>query len=565
MKTANSSGPFDIGERADALLGWLTVSNRRAAIALLVVTFVCFLPGFASLPVTNRDESRFAQPSKQMIETGDYIDIRLQEQSRYRKPIGIYWLQSGTTRAAEVLGFENARHRIEFYRLPSLIAAIGAVLLCFWTALAFVSRRYAFLAGSALASSVLLGFEARIATIDASLLLTAVAAQGALMHAYLSRDLTSARSWKLAAIFWTAIAGSVLLKGPIVPAVVILTAVSLSIADRSASWFLRLPPAAGVLWALLLASPWFIAMSLRSDFMQQSVGTDLMGRLLNAAEGHWGPPGYFWLLSWFTFWPAIALAPMATAFAWANRREPKLRALIAWIVPGWLMFEIVVTKLPHYVLPIYPAIAILIALAIERREPADGWSKGTAALWPIFAIALCVGVAILALMFDGRFGRAYLPFAVIAIVAASFAWWNVIIDRVERGFVLAIVGGIATSFAFYTVLPRIQGFSIAPRLVAAAKSAPCSSPELASAGYHEPNLVFLGGTETRLVLGAGAAEFLHQGGCRVAIIERSEQRAFADRAAVIGLVTARIAEVEGFDYSNWRRASFLVLMPKDGR
>jgi 4-amino-4-deoxy-L-arabinose transferase-like glycosyltransferase len=239
--------------------------------------------------------------------------------------------------------------------------------------------------------------------------------------------------------------------------------------------------------------------------------------------------------------------------------------LIAWIVPGWLMFEIVVTKLPHYVLPLYPGIAILIALTIERREPADSWSRGTAALWPVFAILLCVGIGVLAVMFDGRFGRAYWPFAIIAIVAASYAWWHVIVDKVERGFTLAIVGGIATAFAFYTVLPRIQGFAIAPRLVAAAKKAPCANPELASAGYHEPNLVFLGGTDTQLVLGAQAAGFLRLGGCRVAFIERSEQRAFADRAALIGLVTTRIAEVEGFDYSNWRKASFLVLMPKAGQ
>jgi hypothetical protein len=215
-------------------------------------------------------------------------------------------------------------------------------------------------------------------------------------------------------------------------------------------------------------------------------------------------------------------------------------------------------------LPLYPGIAIMIAMAIERREPADGWSKGTAALWPIFAVLLCVGIAVLAVMFDGRFGRAYWPFAIVAMVTASYAWWHVILDKVERGFTLAIIGGIATSFAFYTVLPRIQGFSIAPRLVAAAKNAPCANPALASAGYHEPNLVFLGGTETRLVLGAQAAEFLHLGRCRVAIVERSEQRAFADRASAIGLVTARIAEIQGFDYSNWRRVSFLVLMPKDG-
>jgi 4-amino-4-deoxy-L-arabinose transferase-like glycosyltransferase len=228
------------------------------------------------------------------------------------------------------------------------------------------------------------------------------------------------------------------------------------------------------------------------------------------------------------------------------------------------MFEIVVTKLPHYVLPLYPGIAILIALALERREPADGWTRGTTVLWPVLAIALCIGVAVLAILFEGRFGRAYWPFAALAIVVASLAWWHALIGSAERALALALVAGIATAVAVYTVLPRVQGFAVAARLVAAAKNAPCADAALVSAGYNEPNLVFLGGTDVRLLLGGGAAEFLRLGGCRVAFVERHEQRAFADRAAAIGLSTVRIAEVDGFDYSNWRRVSFLVLMSKEG-
>jgi hypothetical protein len=137
-------------------------------------------------------------------------------------------------------------------------------------------------------------------------------------------------------------------------------------------------------------------------------------------------------------------------------------------------------------------------------------------------------------------------------------------ETAERGLVLALIAAIATAVAAYTVLPRIDGFAIAPRLVAAAKRAPCGSPELATAGFDEPSLIFLGGTSTLRTGGAGAAAFLRQGGCRVAFVERHEQRAFADRAAAIGLSTVRIAEVQGFDYSNWRKTSFLVLMPKEG-
>ena len=74
-----------------------------------------------------------------MLETGEYVDIRFQDEVRYKKPVGIYWLQAAVVKTAEALGVPNARQTIWLYRIPSLIGAIGAVLLTYWTALAFVS------------------------------------------------------------------------------------------------------------------------------------------------------------------------------------------------------------------------------------------------------------------------------------------------------------------------------------------------------------------------------------------------------------------------------------------
>src|SRR6185436_4742032 len=107
------------------------------------------------------DEARFAQATKQMLETGEYVDIRFQSEVRYKKPVGIYWLQAGVVKAAEAVGIRDAQRKIWLYRIPSLAGAIGAVLLTYWAALAFVSRRAALLAGLMMASSILLGVEAR--------------------------------------------------------------------------------------------------------------------------------------------------------------------------------------------------------------------------------------------------------------------------------------------------------------------------------------------------------------------------------------------------------------------
>jgi 4-amino-4-deoxy-L-arabinose transferase-like glycosyltransferase len=174
---------------------------------LVLVSLILFLPGFFQIPPVDRDEAYFAQATKQMIETGDYVDIRYQDDIRYRKPVGIYWLQAAVVKTAEILRFPDARNTIWLYRIPSLLGAVGAVLATYWCGLAFVSRRGAILAALMMAASTLLGGEARLAKTDAVLLFTIIAAMGVLARAYLSpRDAGSGRlGWVLPAIFWTAL------------------------------------------------------------------------------------------------------------------------------------------------------------------------------------------------------------------------------------------------------------------------------------------------------------------------------------------------------------------------
>src|SRR5215470_16218594 len=207
------------------VLAFATASHAAAVSVLVLVSLLAFLPGFFQIPPTDRDETRFAQATKQMVETGDFIDIRFQDEVRYKKPVGIYWLQASAVMAGEALKIPQARTRIWLYRIPSLVGAVGAVLLTYWTALAFLPRRYAFLAGLMLAASALLMAEARLAKTDAALLFTTVAAMGALARAYLGRIAPGGglKGLALPAIFWTALAAGVLLKGPIIVMIAGLT------------------------------------------------------------------------------------------------------------------------------------------------------------------------------------------------------------------------------------------------------------------------------------------------------------------------------------------------------
>src|ERR1700712_3015355 len=168
------------GSRLAGVIDFVAASHARAVAFLILCGLLLFVPGFVTIPAIDRDEARFAQATKQMVESGDFVDIRFQDDVRYKKPVGIYWLQSAAVETFSSLGLPRAQLRIWIYRIPSLIGAIGAVLLTYWTALAFVTRRGAALAGLMMASCVLLGAEARLAQTDAMLLLTVVAAVGAM-------------------------------------------------------------------------------------------------------------------------------------------------------------------------------------------------------------------------------------------------------------------------------------------------------------------------------------------------------------------------------------------------
>src|SRR4051795_9965233 len=130
-----------------------TRSHASAIMVLVVAALLNILPGFFAIPPSDRDEARFAQATKQMLETGEYVDIRFQDEVRYKKPVGIYWMQAAVVNTAAAIGVPQATTKIWLYRIPSLIGAVGTVLLTYWAALAFVTRRGALLAGLMMATS----------------------------------------------------------------------------------------------------------------------------------------------------------------------------------------------------------------------------------------------------------------------------------------------------------------------------------------------------------------------------------------------------------------------------
>jgi 4-amino-4-deoxy-L-arabinose transferase-like glycosyltransferase len=555
--------PGHSSRRLVAAFDFATASHFRAMVFLTLCGMIFFLPGFFSIPAIDRDEARFAQATKQMVETGDFVDIRFQEDVRYKKPVGVYWLQSAVVEGASKLGLPRAQLRIWLYRVPSLIGAIGAVLLTYWAALAFVTRRGAALAALMMCSCVVLGAEARLAKTDALLLLTVVAAMGAMARVYLSwqRGEDPAHPpWSSPAIFWTALAGGILLKGPLILMFVGLTILVLAVLDRSAVWLWRMRPVWGLMWMLVLVLPWFILIFLRAGdaFFANSLGGDMLSKLA-AQESHGAPPGLYLLLFWVTFWPGAALAGMAAPAVWRARREPGAQYLLAWLIPSWIVFELVLTKLPHYVLPLYPAIAILVVGALERRVLSRSWLRRGAAWW--FAIpAIGSVIAIVgAIKLTHQPVFPAWPLLAVAMIFGLIAWWLFEESRAERSLLNAVIAAAFLAAGIYgVVLPSLTTLFPSAEVARALRNVVCVGPKAAAAGFHEPSLVFMTGTDTLLTDGSGAADFLGQGTCRFALVESRSERSFVQRAEAIGLRYKVGTRIDGYNISQGKAVSIAI-------
>ncbi|MEO1556500.1 MAG: glycosyltransferase family 39 protein [Pseudomonadota bacterium] len=461
---------------------------RRAVILCLgcVTAFLLFSIGIDTIPVTDRDEARFAQASKQMAVSGDYIDIRFQDRPRHKKPVGIYWAQ---TLAAHVTGTVGGSD-IWVYRLPSVLAASVACIALYWAGLPLVGSLAAFAAALMLASTFLVHVEARIAKTDATLLFATIVAMGALARVWLN----GAQGWRVPAVFWTATAAGILVKGPLILLPILGAVLLVSLVARDYRWLAGLRPLFGLAWLLVLVLPWYGLIIAATDgaFLAASLGQDLFAKVGSAQESHGAPPGSYIAAFWLTAWPWCVLAPAAAVLAYTRRKDPKVLFLIGWILPMWLVLELVPTKLLHYPLPVYPAIFLLSAAALAHPLPRAS-VHGGAALACLAALVLA-GVAIAG---PAQYGEGLASAAAVAavIACASVVYGTLSLYRANLPHALTglAIGGVLMPLGVLTLaLPNMTEFWVSERL---ARATHCHSGPLYLVGYSEPSAVFRVGTD----------------------------------------------------------------------
>lgn len=537
-----------------------------ALLLCLLALALAYLPGQASVPPIDRDEPRYTQATKQMMETGDYVRIRFQDAPRHKKPVGIHWLQAASAKLSGL----GAEAPLWVYRIPSVLGAIAAMILTAWTARAFLPLWPALIVGGLLGATIILGVEARLAKTDAVLLATVVCAQGALARLWLG-----SRSVGLAALFWIAFAGSILVKGPVGPMVIGLTTLSLGFV-RGFGHLKRLRPLLGIVIAAAIALPWYVAIYLATDgaFYAAAVGKDFLGKAASGQEGHWAPPLTHLALFFAIAWP---LAPFTLAALWRVWRErtPAVLFAAAWVVPAWVVFEAVPTKLPHYTLPMLPGIA-LATVATLLAAPVPPKLLRVLSGIALLAVPVGAGVAVLALpvalgMVTGLGDLFAFPIvAGVALAAVAIALAATAAAGIWRGRALLsarvvvpalLAAAIAQGTAWGVVLPSLSPVWISPRLVAAVDGAvACPNPRVVSIGFNEPSMVFLAGTDTALVAPEGAISASLEGPCSVIVTREIFKADLVQAAQDAGVSLTAAGTVDGFNISkgDWLQLSLFV-------
>ena len=496
----------------------LTWAARHGFVVLALACLVLWLPGILSLPALDRDESRFAQSSRQMLDSGNIVDIRFGQVPRY-KMVGIYWLEAAATAIAGPLNRDGRDHAHAWtYRLPSLLGGILAVWLSAWCGSLF-SAEAGLLASGLMLASLLLTAEASMATTDAVLLASIIGMQGVLLRIYrAAKENTDPPSTRLVMAGWAALALGIMVKGPVAPAVAAVTVIALCAYDRQWRWLSRTKPVRGLAIAVLLSAPWLIAIALESHgaFFEQSLGGDFAAKVAGGQEGHGAPPGYYLLLSALTFWPAILFVPPGIGLGLTRKAEPMIRFLLAWAGAWWLAVEIVPTKLPNYVLPALPPLAILAALwLLAPRDPAQAWRRllpWIAALQFTIVLAALVAAPLLlpkyyALSVPDMIDDWPLPLA--ASLTGILGLAALIIFLTGRRLMAVIPALLSAAIAILTLTvlvgPNLDRLWVSDRLAAlVAKDRRPNDPPPILAGYEEPSLVFALGADVGLTDGRGA-------------------------------------------------------------
>lgn len=600
---------------------WRAVRLARGLPAGVLLVLLCaavYLPGTFRIPPVDRDEARFAQASRQMLESLALPDEELdtnadgtgrhdggltipmvQSKPRLNKPPLIYWAQSAS--AFVFTAGDPTRDAIWMYRIPSALFATLAVLATWRLGVRSFDPRTGFAGAALLAVCPMVVWDAHQARADQLLLACTTTAMWMLYECLTRAHRPGRAGWVWPLAFWTAVALGVLAKGPLTPMIAALTVLALGLKTRDWKQFLALKPLIGLAIVAALLAPWIIGVvrTIGFETYWEIVFGETIGRSGSAKEGHAGPPGYHLLLLVPLFWPGVLLTAISIGRAVtrsqggapipddeddeAEHISPPLavrilaviRAVLAkaqgrraelfclcWIIPAWIVFEIIATKLPHYTLPLYPPIALLTARGLLQAAARSlvGVDSFSAMLghkiWLGIGALVCAGLPLtIAIPFGGWTGiTAGAITAAAGLLLLWRAWRRLTMHQLGGAQILSVLAVIVTfAGTLGIVMPGASGLWISPRLDAIVRAQNESGDRpVAALGYHEDSLVFL--TRGTLHKIDDARAWLRANPRGLLIADPAE----IDTASLRGPGLTELGRVRGYNYSRGRLTTLAV-------
>jgi 4-amino-4-deoxy-L-arabinose transferase-like glycosyltransferase len=545
-----------------AKAGW---PRALAAAAAILVAFLALTPWTT---LWDRDEPRFAQATVEMLASGNYLYPTFNGHLRPDKPILIYWLMALSVR---LLGATELAAR---FWAPVGLALTA--LLTWWTGKRLLSPRAGLWAMAVLATTPLTLMEGLAATTDA-VLLAAITGAMAAFAAALSRGPRGRHLVALAA----ALGLAQLAKGPVglaVPVLAMLGALGwLAWRERMGRgiagdvFLIVLGAALGtglfLLWAVPANDATF------GEFARQGIGHQVVERVLSPMEGHGGNRllslPYYLIVVLIGFAPWTLYLPGAASAVLGGRAGgPRARALLlGWAAPVFVMFTLIATRLPHYLLPLWPALALAVGgtLAAEREGRLDErdrrWLRRGA--WLFSPVALLEAAGLFAVVWSPPLAGLRWPCLALALVilgTALAALRRHLGGDLSQGARL-LCGGTALSLAIAGVwaLPAFDRVKPVPPVAAAIRVQTPPDTPLATFDFDEPSLVFYARREpvAPLPSAAAVAAWARAGDYGVLVLPR----AALDRvtAAYGALPLREIAAAHGINIPKGKRLELVAL------
>lgn len=368
-----------------------------AWILLMAGAFFCFSAGTGELPLMDRDEPRFAEASREMLESGNWVVPHLNGQYRFDKPPLIYWLQAGS-----IFWLGPSEMAV---RLPSVLCATLTTGLLAWWGRRLAGDRAGLTAGLLWATCPQAFVHAHLAVADMTLVFffTLTNWSGWELH-QAGKDTRAVRTWFW--VFFVSMALGFLAKGPVawlaaLPAILLAWGRKSLPSDTPSPWRSARLWWTGGLLTLSLVALWGIPalMATRGEFFQVGIGKHVVARSVGVLEGH-GLRGLRGYLGSLPFYPLTLLvgflpwSPWLVRSLWKRRSSGPLspidRYLSTSVLGVFVVFTLIRTKLPHYTLPAFPLIALWLGKTIAGGPENARWIRrltmGTAAILMLVAV-----------------------------------------------------------------------------------------------------------------------------------------------------------------------------------